>query len=66
MEVDKSHEVNQTSNELKTNAAEFEERITDFSEKNDSIDVNIGPSQTSDKVIYHFQVDSRFEMFLVY
>ncbi|KAL4003664.1 hypothetical protein ACH3XW_8535 [Acanthocheilonema viteae] len=49
MEVDKSHEVNQNSNELKTNTTGFEEGIINMNEKHGLINVNIEPNQTSDK-----------------
>ncbi|VDP15892.1 unnamed protein product [Onchocerca flexuosa] len=50
MEIDKSHEVRQISDELKTNAAGSEEGTVDMNEKQDiSVDVNIDSSQASDK-----------------
>uniref|UniRef100_A0A0R3S058 BZIP domain-containing protein n=1 Tax=Elaeophora elaphi TaxID=1147741 RepID=A0A0R3S058_9BILA len=49
MEVDKSREVSQTSDELEASAARFEEKIIDMSQKHLLTDVNINPSQTSDK-----------------
>ncbi|CAG9533227.1 unnamed protein product [Cercopithifilaria johnstoni] len=52
MEVDKSQEISQTSDELKVNAVGFEERMIDMNEKHGLIDMNIEPSHTSDKYIY--------------
>lgn len=51
MEVDKSHGVSQASNELESNATVFEEGIIDMSQKHGLIDVNMEPSQTSDKIV---------------
>ncbi|VDK85902.1 unnamed protein product [Litomosoides sigmodontis] len=51
IEEDKNHEVSQASNELESDTVRLDEEAVDMSQKHGLIDVNMEPSQNSDKDI---------------